>query len=88
MNVDGASFLLLVCLVIDVISVAEIVKHHLSEERLRPRITLRGLLVLMRGCCASTVVVVAGFATTVVDAGRSSAACFPAYAATLITGFG
>jgi hypothetical protein len=47
MNVDGASFLLLVCLVVDVIIVAEVVEYHLSEERLRPRITLRGLLVLM-----------------------------------------
>jgi hypothetical protein len=47
MSIDGTSFLLLVCLAIDVIIIAKIINHHLSEERLRLRFSLRWLLVLM-----------------------------------------
>ncbi len=47
MSVDGASFLLLMCLAIDVIIVAQRIEYHLSEERLTPRFSLRWLMVLM-----------------------------------------
>jgi hypothetical protein len=47
MSVDGASFLLLVCLVMDVIIVANIVECHVAEERVAPRFSLRWLLMLV-----------------------------------------
>jgi hypothetical protein len=47
MSTDRASFLLLMCLVIDVIIIARNVDHCLSQERHWLRFTLRELLVLM-----------------------------------------
>ena len=47
MSVNGASFLLLMCLAIDVIIIAKHVDYCLAEERQRLRFTLRWLLVLM-----------------------------------------